>query len=119
MRGKAVWVLGLSGLALLGVLGLYKTLPDVEQGVRSKVTRTLADKGLDDLRAHVDGQTVTLTAMDNDPQSKAKLSQAKAALASIDDGNPWVKVVSRIDVGPVIQSAPNTAPKAMLAHTRL
>jgi len=115
MRGKAVWLLGLSGLALLGAVGLYQTLPEVEQGVRSKVTRTLADKGLDDVRAHVDGQTVTLTAMDNDPQSKSKLASAKAALAAIDDGNPWVKVVSRIDVGPVIESAPNATPKAMLA----
>jgi outer membrane protein OmpA-like peptidoglycan-associated protein len=115
MRGKAVWVLGLSGLALLGAVGLYKTLPEVEQGIRSKVTRALADKGLDDVRAHVDGQTVTLTAMDNDPQSKSKLASAKAAVSAIDDGNPWVKVVARIDVGPVVNSAPDTTPKAMLA----
>ncbi len=115
MRGKAVWVLGLSGLALLGGVGLYKTLPDIERGVRSKVTRILADNGLDDVRAHVDGQTVTLTAMDNDPESKAKLGRAKSAIAAIDDGNPWVKVVSGIDVGPVVNSAPSTAPKSMLA----
>lgn len=115
MRGKAVWVLGLSGLALLGAVGLYKTLPEVEQGIRSKVTRALADKGLDDVRAHVDGQTVTLTAMDNDPQSKSKLANAKAAVSAIDDGNPWVKVVARIDVGPVVNSAPDTTPRALLA----
>ncbi len=115
MRGKAVWVLGLSGLALLGAVGLYKTLPEIERGVRSKVTRTLADKGLDDVRARVDGQTVTLTAMDNDPESKAKLARAKAAIAEINDGQKWATVVAKIDVGPVVNSAPDATPKSTLA----
>ena len=115
MRGKAVWVLGLSGLALLSAVGLYKTLPEIERGVRSKVTRTLADKGLDDVRARVDGQTVTLTAMDNDPEAKAKLERARAALAQIDDGQKWAKVVARIDVGPVVNSAPDAGPRSMQA----
>ncbi len=112
MKAKAVWLLGLSGLVALSAAGLYKTLPGVEREVREKVTRALADKGLDDVRAKVDGQKVTLTAMDNDPDSVRKLKEAQATIASLDTSNEvpagkWAKLVTEIHVGKVLESTPH------------
>ncbi len=120
MRGKVVWLLGMAGLVALGAYGLHTTLPGVESDVRAKVTRALSDKGLDDVQARVDGQTVTLTAMDNDPDSVRKLAEAKAAIAQINDGSKWAKVVAQIDVNQPPQSQPQRAlaqvtPRAMPA----
>ncbi len=101
-------MLGLSGLVALGAVGLYKVLPGIESDVRSKVARSLVDNNFDDVRAHVDGQTVTLTAMDNDPDAAKQLDQAKTKIAALNDGQrDWAKVVSRIEITPVLVSTPH------------
>lgn len=117
MKAKAVWLLGLSGLIALGAVGLYKTLPGVEHEVREKVTRALADKGLDDVHAKVDGQNVTLTAMDNDPDSARKLKEAQATIAALDaskevPAGKWARLVTEINVGKVLESTPHAVPAA-------
>jgi outer membrane protein OmpA-like peptidoglycan-associated protein len=110
MKARAIWLVGLTGLAALTAVGLYTTLPGVERDVRQKVLRTLDDKGLDDVRAKVDGQSVTLTAMDNDPASAGKLAQAKAAISNIGNasGNAnaqWLTgTVTHVHVGDVPQT---------------
>ncbi len=120
MEARSIWLAGLSGLAVLTAVGLYTTLPGVEREVRQKVLRTLDDKGLDDVRAKVDGQTVTLTAMDNDPASAGKLAQAKAAVSSIDNSAvnanaQWLTgTVTHVHVGDVPQTVSAVVPKAVL-----
>lgn len=110
MKAGAIWMVGVAGLAVLGAVGLYQTLPGVETEVREKVSRALADKGLDDVRATVDGQTVTLTAMDNDPDSARKLKEAEKAIAAI--GSPdipvggYARLVTDIHVGKVLEGTP-------------
>lgn len=117
MKARAIWLTGLSGLAVLTAAGLYMTLPGVERDVRQKVLRTLDDKGLDEVRAKVDGQSVTLTAMDNDPASAGKLAQAKAAIATIDNpaaktGTQWLTgTVTHVHVGDVPQTVAFAAPQ--------
>ncbi len=110
MKAGAIWLVGVTGLVALGAVGLYQTLPGVETGVREKVARTLADKGLDDVRATVDGQTVTLTAMDNDPDSERKLREAEKAIAAIDSknmpGGQYARLVTDIHVGKVLEGTP-------------
>lgn len=120
MKAKAVWLLGLSGLVALGAVGLYQTLPGVERHVREKVARVLSDKGLDDVRAKVDGQTVTLTAMDNNPESSRKLKAAEAAIAALDSGydvpaGQYARVVTQIHVGKVLEGTPQAVPAATSA----
>jgi outer membrane protein OmpA-like peptidoglycan-associated protein len=117
MKARAIWLVGLSGWAVVAAGGLYMTLPGVERDVRQKVLRTLDQKGLNDVRAKVDGQTVTLTAMDNDPASVGKLAQAKTALAGIENpssnpGTQWLTgAVTQVHVGDVPQTVPASAPK--------
>lgn len=110
MKAGAIWMVGVTGLVALGAVGLYHTLPGVETGVREKVSRTLADKGLDDVRATVDGQTVTLTAMDNDPDSARKLKEAEKAISAIDSpdvpGGEYARLVTDIHVGRVLEGTP-------------
>lgn len=115
MKARAIWLVGLTGLAALTAVGLYTTLPGVERDVRQRVLRTLDDKGLDDVRAKVDGQSVTLTAMDNDPASVGKLAQAKAAISGIGNatGNAnaqWLTgTVTHVHVGDVPQTVTQKA----------
>lgn len=126
MKARAIWLIGLTGLATLTAGGLYMTLPGVERDVRQKVLRTLDEKGLDDVHAKVDGQTVTLTAMDNDPASTGKLAQAKAAIATIGNDSgaanaQWLTgTVTNVHVGDVPQTVTATiqkpvAPAAVVA----
>lgn len=116
MKAGAIWMVGVTGLVALGAVGLYQTLPGVETGVREKVSRTLADKGLDDVRATVDGQTVTLTAMDNDPDSARKLKDAEKAIAAIDSSNipagQYARLVTDIHVGKVLEGTPRAVAAA-------
>ncbi len=117
MKARAIWLVGLSGWAVVAAGGLYMTLPGVERDVRQKVLRTLDQKGLNDVRAKVSGQTVTLTAMDNDPASAGKLAQARSALSNIDNpsanpGTQWLTgTVTTVHVGDVPQTIPANAPK--------
>ena len=116
MKAGAIWLVGVTGLVALGAVGLYQTLPGVERGVREKVSRTLADKGLDDVRATVDGQTVTLTAMDNDPDSARKLKEAEKAIAAIDSSDmpagQYARLVTDIHVGKVLEGTPRAVAAA-------
>lgn len=117
MKARTIWVVGVTGLVALGAVGLYRTLPGVERDIREKVARTLADKGLEDVRATVDGQTVTLTAMDNDPDSSRKLKDARKAIAEIDSGpampgGQYGRLVTDIQVGKVLEGTPRAVAAA-------
>lgn len=113
MKTRAVWLAGAAGLAVLAAAGLYKTLPALEKDVRARVDRVMA--GHEDVKATVSGQTVTLTAMDADPDAPQKLEQAKAAIASIKSpdepnvpGGQWLNgTVTHVEViAPVVPSQP-------------
>ena len=115
MKSKAVWIAGAASLAVLAAVGLHFTLPGVEDGVRAQVDRVMT--GHDDVKATVSGQTVTLTAMDGDPDAASKLAQAKAAVASIKSpdeptvpGGQWLNgTVTGVNV--VSPQAPTVAAK--------
>ncbi len=113
MKSRAVWLAGIAGLAVLSAAGLHFVLPNIEKDVRAQVDRVMA--GHDDVKATVSGQTVTLTAMDADPQGPQKLAAAQAAVAAIKSpdeptvpGGQWVNgTVTRIKVvAPVVPSSP-------------
>ena len=113
MKSRAVWLAGIAGLAVLSAAGLHFILPGVENDVRDRVARVMA--GHDDVKATVSGQTVTLTAMDADPDAAQKLAAAKADIAAIKSpdepavpGGQWVNgTVTRIKVvAPVVPSTP-------------
>ena len=121
MKSKAVWFLGVAGLAVLATAGLHYMLPQVENDVRARVDRVMT--GRDDLRATVSGQTVTLTAMDADPEAAQKLAAAKSAIAAIKTpgepavpGSPWLAgTVTGIKV---IAPTPPTPPTAAATLAR-
>ncbi len=100
MKAGAVWVLGLTGLVALGAMGLYKTLPGVESDVRASVAKALSDKGYDDVRADVSGQTVTLSVGDTVADPAGHLAQAKAVVAQLDGKVAEINIVSPPDATP-------------------
>ncbi|MEI9905760.1 MAG: hypothetical protein WDN06_18895 [Asticcacaulis sp.] len=113
MKTRAVWLAGMAGLAVLTAAGLHNILPGMEKDIRARVDRVMA--GHDDVKATVSGQTVTLTAMDADPDAAGKLAQAKAAVASIKSpdepnvpGGQWLNgTVTHVEViAPVVPSKP-------------
>ncbi len=81
MNAKAVWMSGLCGLVLLCAVGLYQTLPTVEANLKSSVDKALTVRGLNQVQARVDGQTVILSAKSATPEAQAQLSQAQNILA--------------------------------------
>ena len=89
MKPKGVWLSGLCSLALLCAGGLYLTLPQIQHNVQTQVDATLKAKGLNDVKATVSGQSVTLAAVGHDtqsaPQVQAHLAQAKAAILDMHD----------------------------------
>ncbi|ESQ91779.1 hypothetical protein ABAC460_05415 [Asticcacaulis sp. AC460] len=107
MKAGAVWVVGLTGLVALGVVGLYKTLPGVENDVRASVVKALADNGFSDVRAEVSGQTVTLSVGDTVTDPKSHLEQAKAVVAKLDGKVSEVRFVSMTEGTPVQVAAAN------------
>ncbi len=111
MKTRAVWLAGVAGLAVLAAVGLHKILPGMEQDIRAEVDRVMAGHG--DVKATVSGQTVTLTAMDADPDAAQKLAAAKADVAAIKSpdepkvpGGQWLNgTVTRVKVvAPVVPS---------------
>lgn len=111
MKTRAVWLAGVAGLAVLAAVGLHRVLPGMEQDIRAQVDRVMA--GHDDVKATVSGQTVTLTAMDADPEAAQKLAAARADLAAIKSpdepkvpGGQWLNgTVTQVKiVAPVVPS---------------
>ncbi len=112
MKAKAVWIAGLSGLALLSAYGLIHTLPNVESDLRAHVAKALADNGLDDVKADVSGQTVTLSVGDTVTDPDKHLKQAQAAVEAIkagDDLSP-VTAVKLVNNAPVMATANMATP---------
>ncbi len=102
MKPKGVWLSGLCSLALVSAGGLYLTLPQIQHDVQARVDATLKAKGLNDVKATVSGQSVTLAATTTDPQSAPHLAQARAAVLHLHDttvadaglpGGQWVNGV--------------------------
>ena len=104
MKAKAVWIAGLSGLALLSAYGVVHTLPNVESDLRAHVAKALADAGLDDVKADVSGQTVTLSVGDTVTNPDQHLKQAEAAVEAIKAGDnlPPVTSVKLVNNAPVL-----------------
>lgn len=84
MSAKAIWSLGLIGLALLAGAGLYALLPPLEADLRQKTDTALIAAGMDDVQAEVSGLSVYLSlkpdAQPADPQGRLK-DAADAVLA--------------------------------------
>ena len=127
MKTGAVWVVGLSGLIALGAFGLYRTLPNVESDVRASVTKALADKGFDDVRADVSGQTVTLSVGDTVADPATHLAKAKAVVAGLDGKVTQIRIVSITDATPPqlaasnpssVMASPVTAPASVISGER-
>ena len=83
MTARAVWIAGFSALAILSAVGLYRVLPVMEADLKSSVDHALAKRGLDQVKADVSGQTVTLKAEDDTPEARAQLAQAQATLSDV------------------------------------
>jgi len=111
MKAKAVWIAGVTGLALLGSYGVIHVLPGVEKDVRASVAKVLADNGLDDVRAKVSGQTVTLSVGDTVTDPQQHLMEAQEAVAAIRDNNnlPKVAQIAMVNNAPVVQAQPAAA----------
>jgi outer membrane protein OmpA-like peptidoglycan-associated protein len=88
MTAKAVWIAGLSGLAVLSAAGLYRTLPLIESDLKASIDQALTIKGLSQVKADVSGQSVTLSTTSDTPEAKAQLAQAKATLAAVSMNAP-------------------------------
>jgi outer membrane protein OmpA-like peptidoglycan-associated protein len=88
MTAKAVWIAGLSGLAVLSAAGLYRTLPLIESDLKASIDQALTIKGLSQVKADVSGQSVTLRTTSDTPEAKAQLAQAKATLAAVSMNAP-------------------------------
>jgi outer membrane protein OmpA-like peptidoglycan-associated protein len=83
MTAKAVWIAGLSSLAVLSGIGLCRVLPAMEKDLKVSVDQTLAKKGLDQVKAEVSGQTVTLSARSTTPEATAQLAEARTTLGAV------------------------------------
>lgn len=83
MKPKGVWLSGLCSLALVSAGGLYLTLPQIQQHVQARVDATLKTQGLNDVKATVSGQSVTLAATTTNPVAVTHLAQAKAAILNM------------------------------------
>lgn len=83
MTAKAVWIAGFSSLAILSAVGLYRVLPAMEADLKSSVDQALAKRGLNQVKADVSGQTVTLKTANDTPEARAQLTQAQATLADV------------------------------------
>ena len=107
MKAKAVWIVGLSGLALMSAYAVVHTLPNVESDLRAHVAKALADAGLDDVKADVSGQTVTLSVGDTVTNPDQHLKQAEAAVEAIKAGDnlPPVATVKLVNNAPVLAAA--------------
>ena len=88
MTARAVWIAGLSGLAVLSAVGLYRTLPAMEGDLKASIDQALTVKGLTQVKANVSGQSVTLSATSDTPEARAQLAQAKATLAAVSMNAP-------------------------------
>lgn len=125
MKSKAVWFAGVAGLAVLAAVGLHFVLPDMEKDIRVQVDKAMALAGMDDVKATVSGQTVTLTAMDADPDAARKLKSAEAVVAGINDpdqpkvagAGQWLNgTVTRVEVkSPETAGAPDVGAVSRLA----
>jgi outer membrane protein OmpA-like peptidoglycan-associated protein len=111
MKAKAVWIAGVTGLALLSAYGVIHILPGVESDVRARVAKALADNGLDDVRAKVSGQNVTLSVGDTVTNPDEHLKQAQEAVSGIRDPNnlPTVAAITLVNNAPVVQALPAAA----------
>ena len=67
MKRGTIYFTGLVGLVVLAALVLPRTGRTVEAHLQSEMDLALADRGLTDIEAQVDGQTVTLACR---PQSE-------------------------------------------------
>lgn len=117
MKAKAVWIAGLSGLALISAYGVLHVLPDVESDLRAHVAKALTDNGLDDVKADVSGQTVTLSVGDTVTDPDKHLKEAQAAVEAIkasDDLSP-VAAIKLVNNAPAMQSTVLAGAPAALA----
>jgi outer membrane protein OmpA-like peptidoglycan-associated protein len=89
MTAKAVWIAGLAGLAVLSGIGLYRLLPAMENDLKVSVDQALTQKGLDQIKAEVSGQTVTLSARSVTSEATAQLAEARATLGAVTMNAPF------------------------------
>ena len=117
MKARAVWIAGLSSLALLSGYGVLHVLPNVESDLRAHVAKALTDNGLDDVKADVSGQTVTLSVGDNVINPDQHLKQAQAAVQAIKAGDQLspVSVIKLVNNAPVLAAASAGVPAAATA----
>jgi outer membrane protein OmpA-like peptidoglycan-associated protein len=83
VKPKGVWLSGLCSLALVSAGGLYLTLPQIQNHVQARVEAALKTQGLNDVKATVSGQSVTLAATTRGPVAAAHLAQARWAILNM------------------------------------
>ncbi len=59
MKRGAIYITGVMGVVFLAALVLPETGRTIEARLQSEMDFALSDKGLNDIQAHIDGQTVT------------------------------------------------------------
>jgi outer membrane protein OmpA-like peptidoglycan-associated protein len=121
MTARAVWIAGVSSLAVLSAVGLYRVLPAMEADLKASVDQALTMKGLHKVKAGVSGQTVTLTAASDTPEVRGQLAQAQAMLADVSMNAPVLpggklvnSPISDIQVVVVKTPSPVQAPPAAI-----
>jgi len=89
MKAGAIWTTGLSGLAVLSAVALFRTLPLMESELKSSVQLALAAQGMADVTADVSGQDVKLTVPAGTVDAKSRLDKARSVVATLQYSDPF------------------------------
>lgn len=81
MKRGVIYIAGVVGLVYLAALALPRTGRTIEARLQTEMDFALADQGLNDIEAHMDGQTVTFTCRPEMADANRRITAHHMALA--------------------------------------
>ena len=103
MKRGIVYIAGVTGLIFLVALSVPRAGRAIQSRLQTEMDFALADQGLDDIKAQVDGQTVTLDCAQTTDNSPPCMARQMALAISTAETLPGIHTPDGTAWGPVIR----------------